>query len=93
MTAIRDDIITSRLSLKRSFRGHLIITPSLGPNHYSGTTTTNAPEKIKLIKIVLVSIGVFLVFFYAFSFNGLCSHDSIKISPPKGAFSKVVRVR
>ena len=32
MTAIRDDIIMSRPSLKRSVRDHLIITPSLDPN-------------------------------------------------------------
>ena len=29
-----------------------------------------------------VSIGVFLVFFCTFSFKGLCSHHSMKVSPP-----------
>ena len=46
MTAIRDNIITSRLSLKRSFRGHLIIMPSLGRLASSGPMSKHFSSKL-----------------------------------------------
>ena len=60
MTAIHDDIITSRPSLKMSFRGLSIIMPSLGPRRMKKNYIFVSGHKWKMLKHLLRIMKLYL---------------------------------